>query len=69
MQRKQLPDGTVVIDLGGQGRQSTVWTVVADGRGLLQCDAHPAAFRRQAASVPGQDQAVPETAAPGVALR
>ena len=39
MQSKQQADGTVVIDLGGQGRQFTRWSVDEDGNGALRCDS------------------------------
>ncbi|MCK9490127.1 MAG: hypothetical protein M0Q42_12195 [Xanthomonadales bacterium] len=49
MQRKQLADGTVLIDLGGQGREYTTWAV-QDGVGALRCSSRLEAVR------PGQPQ-------------
>lgn len=62
MQRKQQADGTVVIDLGGQGRQFTRWSVDENGVGALHCDSRLEAASVKRALRPGDVRPVPQPA-------
>lgn len=62
MQRKQQADGTVVIDLGGQGRQFTRWSVDENGVGALHCDSRLEAASMKRALRPGDSRPVPQPA-------